>query len=231
MNIVSQIQEFLKKTGNVSISGFGTFYLKSSNAVLDKEGKSILPPGKEIAFRNDVENTSDDFVKFVAAQNNLPLIDAQIEIKKHVNFWNAALYKEKTLTIENLGRFSLDESKIHFTGIRTENLSADFYGLEEITFSEIKTNRRGKSGSYKTSNSLWWLVPLLVGIAGITYFGITQPEKLFGKRTFGKIPSPKVAEKVPVKDSVQTIISPEDSIKTDTIQHVIITAESPSTTN
>ena len=45
MNFTALILEFLKQNGSATFPGFGTFFLKKSNAVLDQDGKSILPPG------------------------------------------------------------------------------------------------------------------------------------------------------------------------------------------
>ena len=141
MNFSSVILDSLQKNGPTSVSGFGTFYLKNTNAVVDQDTKNILPPGKEIAFNADFKGNAIRLANFISKEKNIPLIDAEIEVRKLVNFWNGTLDKEKKLIVENLGTFSLDDSKIHFSGSRTENLSPDFYGLEQINISEIKKPR------------------------------------------------------------------------------------------
>ncbi|UOE40881.1 hypothetical protein MTP09_13395 [Chryseobacterium suipulveris] len=225
MNFTALILEFLKQNGTVSLPGFGTFYLKKSNAVLDSDGKSILPPGSEIAFRETAARDSQKFAQFVAKHNKVKQIDAEIEITKQVNFWNATLYKEKKLSVENLGTFFLDDSKLHFKGIRTENLSPDFYGLEEIKFSEIKRNRT-KAGAFTFSNSAWWILPLLAGVLGLAYVGITQPEMIFGKKSFNNLheekPAPKIQKDSVKTDSANAAIAVQDSIRTDSIETVAI---------
>ena len=55
MNFPLLLLELLKKQGSVSLPGFGTFYLHTVNAVLDKEGKNILPPGAEVAFKTELK--------------------------------------------------------------------------------------------------------------------------------------------------------------------------------
>lgn len=216
MNFSFLILEFLKKQSSISVSGFGTFYLKNTNAVVDKDEKSILPPGKEIVFHNDYSTRDRDFIKFISELKNIPQIDAEIELKKQVNFWNAHLHKNKELTIENIGTFFLEDSKIHFTGNRTENLSPDFYGLEEINISEIKNYKTGPV-NYRFGKSTYWVFPLLIGILALTYFGIIQPEEIFGKKSFkNDTPEKQLPknEKTPLKkDSLA--INNSDSVKTD----------------
>ena len=232
MNFSFLILEFLKQQGNVPVPGFGTFYLKNTNALVDEDGKSILPPGKEVAFKISDSSSDSAFAKFIAQRKNIPLIDAEIEMKKQTNFWYSVLEKEGKFVLENIGTFLLSDSQIHFTGNRTENLSPDFYGLEEIHLSEINNSvalskPQDHQTSYRFSKTLYWLVPLLLGVSGLAYFGITQPELIFGKKSFGNglesVPTSKIV-KEPVKidsikqDSLMMINPVVDSAKADSLQ-------------
>ncbi|QOW11302.1 hypothetical protein Q73A0000_13500 [Kaistella flava (ex Peng et al. 2021)] len=231
MNFHLFLLEFLKKPGSVSLPGFGTFYLHTINAVLDKEGKNILPPGAEVAFKTDVSGNGNDFANFLSTQKNIPLIDAEIEIKKQINYWNATLHKEKKVSVENLGTFFLEDSKMIFSGNRAENLSADFYGLEEINISEIKNSPNKSGNSYQLSKSFYWITPMIIGILGLTYFGVTQPEMIFGQKSF-KNETPK-KEVTPIKidsvkiDSLNAIQLAMDSIKNDSLQKAIAPIKAP----
>ena len=224
MNFTALILEYLKQNGSVSVPGFGTFFLKNSNAVLDGNGSSILPPASEIAFRENTTFVPENFAKYVATRNQSKLIDAEIEIRKQVNFWNATLHKEKKLILDSIGEFHLDDSKIVFLGLRTENLSPDFYGLEEIKFSDIKNSRRKINSAYITNPSAWWIILLVVAVAALSYLGIAQPEEIFGKKSF-----PKTAEKKPLlpvkKDSIRTdsanAVVLKDSIHTDSLHAAV----------
>lgn len=231
MNFSLFLLEFLKQHGSVSIPGFGTYYLHTTNAVLDKEGKNILPPAAEVAFKPDVSGDGNDFVQYLSKEKNIPIIDAQIEIKKQVNYWNATLLKDKRVEVEHLGTFFLEDSKMVFTGKRTENLSPDFYGLEEINISEIKNSPRKSGNSYQLRKSFFWIAPLLIGVLGLTYFGVTQPEMIFGKKSF-KDETPKKEVK-PTKtdslkiDSLKSVQLAMDSIKNDSLQKAIVPIKTP----
>lgn len=231
MNFSLHLLEYLKKQGNVSIPGFGTFYLHTINAVLDKEGKNILPPGTEIAFKTDISENTNDFAQYLSKQKNIPLIDAEIEIKKQLNYWNATLLKDQKVEVDHLGTFFLEDSKMFFSGNRAENLSADFYGLEEINISEIKNSAKKNGNPYQLKKSFFWITPLLIGILGLTYFGVTQPEMIFGKKSF-KEETPK-KEATPIKidtvkrDSLKTVQMAADSIKNDSLQKAIAPIKTP----
>lgn len=231
MNFSLPLLEYLKKQTSVSLSGFGTFYLHTINAVLDQEGKNILPPGAEVAFKPETSGDENKFVQFLSKQKNISLIEAEIEIKKQINYWNATLYKDKKVQIEHLGTFFLEDSKMIFTGNRTENLSPAFYGLEEINISEIKNSRSQKGNSYQMSKSFFWITTLLIGVLGLTYLGITQPEMIFGKRSY-KDETPK-KENIPVKtdslktDSLHAVQLKMDSITNDSLQKAIAPIKTP----
>lgn len=223
MNFSALILEFLNKQGQVNISGFGVFYLKNINAAVDNESGHILPPGKEVAFRTEITEKEGNLVDFVAQQKKLSQIEAEIEVKKLTNFWNSTLEKDGKIAIENIGTFFLDDSKLHFTGERTVNLSPDFYGLEEINLSQIKNSRPIESVEdgakpYRFSKTFFWLVPILLGIGVITYLGLSQPETIFGEKSFGNGFGKPTAKKIK-KDSAKTdsVVAKQlalDSIKT-----------------
>ena len=224
MNFNALLLEFLKTNGSLSLLGFGTFHLKNSTAFLDSNGQNILPPGREIAFQTDENNLSDDFLKFLAEKKGISISAAETEIKKHVTFWNSTLEKDGKLILENIGDFTLAESEVLFTGNRLEKISPDFYGLEEINLSEIK-NRKSANKSFQFKPSIWWIAPLIVGVLAITYFGITQPEKIFGKKSFSdlqeKKPEIKIEKPIVVKDSA-TLNKNLDSLKMDSIQKTVL---------
>lgn len=226
MDFSQLLLEFLMKNGSVSVAGFGEFYLKKTNAFVDKDTQNILPPASEVAFRNEGNKKGTDFIHYLSAQKNISEIEAEIEVKKQVNFWNSKLEKEGQLILENLGTFLMEESKITFKRKRTFNLSPDFYGLEEINISEIKNNstlnkKETTQKSYTFPKSIYWLLPLVIGVLALTYFGITQPEEIFGKKSF----TDDLKEKLPVqlkKDSQKTDSLQKDSasinIKLDSLQ-------------
>lgn len=221
MNFPLFLLDFLKKHNRVSLPGFGTFYLHTINAVLDKEGKNILPPGAEVAFKTEISGNGNDFVHYLSDEKNIPAIDAEIEIKKQINYWNATLHKEKKVTIAHLGTFFLEDSKVIFSGHRAENISPAFYGLEEINISKLKNSSSKTRSSYGFTKSLFWITPLLIAILGVTYLGVMQPEIIFGKKSFrDEVPKKVTPAKIDhIKpDSLKAVQLKVDSLKNDSLQ-------------
>ncbi len=234
MNFSVLILEFLNKHGHVNIPGFGVFYLKTTNASLDNENANILPPGKEVAFRTEISEKDESLADYILQQNKISRIEAEIELKKLTNFWNSTLEKDGKIAIENIGTFYLDDSKLHFTGERTVNLSPDFYGLEEINLSQIKNAQPTASADdgakpYRFSKTIFWLVPVLLAIGVITYLGLSQPEIIFGKKSFGNgfgKPIEKKIENSSAKtDSAEVKQLAIDSLKTDSTATTIAPAK------
>ena len=235
MNFSLLLLEFLRLNGSLSFTGFGEFYLKNSSAVISKEDQNILPPGNEIAFRTNDSGNSKKFAQFLSVQKNISEIDAEIEIKKQTNFWNSTLEKDHYLQVEHLGTFFLTDSELRFEGARTESLSPDFYGLEEIKLSEINSKNKISSEdndkkSYSLSKYIFWVFPIVVGLLALTYFGITQPEKTFGRRSFPNDFLKKRVEKIYKNATVQDSLRKDstkvktnlDSLRTDSLQNLII---------
>lgn len=234
MNFHAHLLEFLKVNGQVSLPNFGTFYLKNIAAIVDQKEQSISPPGKEITFSDAAENESDHFAKFLSSQKKVSLQEAQAEIIRQISFWNSTLEKEKEIVLENLGTFFLTDQTLHFKGNQTENLSPDSYGLEEIDLTQIKKTGRSSApendkNSYRFSPSNWWVLLLLAGIAALTYFGITQPEAIFGKRSFQNLMEEKAVPQktntsaiekslLALQDSARLNTAKLDSLKTDSLK-------------
>ena len=227
MNFNALLLEFLKTNGPLSLLGFGTFFLKNSTAYVDSNGQNIVPPGKEIGFQTEDTKDSEQFLNFLGSKKDISVSAAETEIKKQVDFWNSTLEKEGILMVENIGTFTLSESNIHLTGNRLEKISPDFYGLEEINLSQIKKAKTSKNlekseNAYHFKPSIWWIAPLIAGILAITYFGITQPEKIFGKRSFKNLeqkkPEIKVEKPVIISDSLRLNNLKSDSLKADSLQ-------------
>jgi hypothetical protein len=234
MNFSQHLLEFLKKQGTACIPHFGTFFLKNTSATLDESEKNILPPSTEITFDAHSAGNSSNFIHYLSAQQKITLLEAEIEIRKQVTFWNLKLEKENSLKIDNIGSFFLNDSKLSFIGEKTENISADFYGLEEINISSIKKVKKtavGNNKSYQFVKSLYWVTPILISISGLTYFAITQPGILFGKFSFSgnieKAPAKKVLKPILENDSV-AIKSTSDSLKIDSLKSVNLSKIVPS---
>ena len=227
MNLPFHILNFLKTNRKTEISGFGTFSLKNSGATISSE-QSILPPAKEIVFVADYENRDRTFIQHISQQENLGEFDVELELKKHTNQWKNKLEANQEFEIETIGTFRNIENELHFKGKRIDELAPDFYGLEEIKIPEIKNkvsqkeNRKTASeteNSYKFNKSILWIFLVAIPVAGILYFGIANPELLFGKKSnlYTTNSTHRIEPKKQINDSLKQAAI-QDSLKKDSLK-------------
>lgn len=190
MNVVKGILEQLKRNGKVAVPEFGVFFTENAAAIVDSKSKTILPPAKQIYFDANFTIDNDSFLQQLSKENNISLGDAKIELRKQTDYWKNMVQTNQELIIDGVGTFQIIDHQISFLGERIQNGTPDFFGLEKINIHEIKNSKRkapifeSNSGNYKFNNSILWIFLLLIPLSGLLYFGITQQEKIFGKKSF-----------------------------------------------
>lgn len=226
MNISAYILEYLKQFGTATVPGFGVFSLKNSKAIINSENGSILPPASQIEFTIDYEVQAEDLTAFIAREKQMSLDASRSDLKIQTDFWKKKLQAEQVLEIQNLGTIFIEEGHTHFKGKRVEAGHPDFYGLEEIRFSDINNGEKVKASEnrekdYKFKKTILWIFLLIIPILGILYFAFTQQELLFGKKSFNKVSVQTSTHRI-VKDTVKMVAhTPEtavsDSLKKDSL--------------
>jgi len=226
MNISAYILEYLKQFGSVVVPGFGVFSLENSEAIVNSENGSILPPASQIAFSPDYEIQSEELAAFIAAQKQMPLGASKSDLKIQTDFWKKKLQADQVLEIQNLGKLSIHDDQITFSGKRLENDRPDFYGLEEIRISDIKNSEKKEKPAevrkdYTFNKSILWTFLFVVPVLGIAYLGYSQQELIFGKKSFDSVSvqtkTKRIEKIVPVKaDSVT--LKASDTLKKDSLR-------------
>ncbi|PKF72995.1 hypothetical protein [Chryseobacterium sp. PMSZPI] len=222
MNISAYILEYLKQFGTATVPGFGVFSLKNSKAIINSENGSILPPASQIDFTIDYEVKSEELTAFIANQKQMSLEASRSDLKIQTDFWKKKLQAEQVLEIQNLGTVFIEEGDTHFKGNRVESGRPDFYGLEEIRFSDINNGEKvtaseSREKDYKFNKSILWIFLLIIPVLGILYFVFTQKETLFGKKSFNAV---QTSTHRIVKDTVKVMVHAvpvSDSLKKDSL--------------
>ena len=245
MNISAYILEYLKKHGSVTVAGFGVFYLENSKAKLDPENGSILPPSSQIAFKVDYLAESDDLISYIASQKGIAFEAAKNELQIQTDFWKKKLQADHTLEIQNIGRIDQGDNGLAFFGKRLTSDHPNFYGLEEIRFSDISDGEKlieasTKEKDYKFSKSILWIFLVAIPVAGLIYLGIAQKELLFGNKSFDSLSAQtktkRIEKTVPVQmdsaqikiaDSLKRAVFKADSLKTDSLKKDSIRKHTP----
>ncbi|CAD0222119.1 hypothetical protein [Chryseobacterium sp. JV274] len=226
MNISAYILEYLKQFGTATVPGFGVFSLKNSKAIINSENGSILPPASQIEFTIDYEVQAEDLTAFIAGQKQMSLEASRSDLKIQTDFWKKKLQAEQVLEIQNLGTVFIEEGHTHFKGKRIESGRPDFYGLEEIRFSDINNGEKvnpsvNREKDFKFRKTLLWVFLLIIPVLGILYLAFTQQELLFGKKSFNKVSVQTSTHRI-VKDTIKVMVhtpkaSVSDSLKKDSL--------------
>lgn len=186
MNMINYIFEYLKSNNKVIVHGFGFFYLQNTQAKIDTELKSILPPAKEIAFSIDYESQDEGLINFISKKENIAPSQAKLELEKLTNHWKNSLDHHQNLNIDTIGSFHIQEQQLIFIGHRIDIETPDFYGLEEIDVQKLKWGRKISSGSYAVSKTILWIfIFLLIGLGIAFYF---YQQYFFGKDSILNLP-------------------------------------------
>lgn len=226
MNISAYILEYLKQFGTATVPGFGVFSLKNSKAIINSENGSILPPASQIEFTIDYEVQAEELTAFIAAQKQMSLEASRSDLKIQTDFWKKKLQAEQVLEIQNLGTVFIEEGDTHFKGKRVEAGHPDFYGLEEIRFSDINNGEKvdtaeNREKDYKFGKTILWVFLILIPVLGIAYLAFTQQELLFGKKSFNNVSVQTSTHRI-VKDTVKIMVhepvkTASDSLKKDSL--------------
>ncbi|CAH0124831.1 hypothetical protein [Chryseobacterium sp. Bi04] len=226
MNISAYILEYLKQFGTATVPGFGVFSLKNSKAIINSENGSILPPASQIDFTIDYEVQSEELIAFIAGQKQMSLEASRSDLKIQTDFWKKKLQAEQILEIQNLGNIFIEEGHTHFKGKRIESGHPDFYGLEEIRFSDINNGEKvqaseNREKDYKFKKTILWIFLLIIPVAGILYLAYAKQEFIFGKKSFNNVSVQTSTHRI-VKDTVKVVAhTPEmavsDSLKKDSL--------------
>ncbi|MDR3026684.1 hypothetical protein [Chryseobacterium sp.] len=236
MNISAYILEYLKQFGTATVPGFGVFSLKNSKAIINSENGSILPPASQIEFTIDYEVQAEDLTAFIAGQKQMSLEASRSDLKIQTDFWKKKLQADQVLEIQNLGTVFIEEGHTHFKGKRIESGRPDFYGLEEIRFSDINNGEKvnpsvNREKDFKFRKTILWTFLLIIPVLGILYLAFTQQELLFGKKSFNKVSVQTSTHRI-VKDTIKVMVhtpktSVSDSLKKDSLAKPVGKAVKP----
>ena len=227
MKISADILVFLKLYKKASVPNFGWFSVVKTGAIFDSTTQTLLPPSQQIDFEKKPIQSDEGLIQFIAKRNHTTAQIAEEELNRQVGIWNDALAQNKSLTLDELGFFSLENQTIHFQGARILAENSDFFGLDEINLENIKktSSYRGlkvkKSSSSSFNSVVLWTFLVVIPIAGLVFLAIIQQDLLFGKKSFGNVSiqnSTHRIEKPIAKDSTLIIISADSlTIKTPSI--------------
>ena len=185
----------------------------------------------EVEDKNENQN-DEGLIQFLAKRNQVTPDRIEKLLKDQVDSWNSTLYSGQPLLIDGLGEF--DQQDFKFSGYRIESENSDFFGLEEINITDVQKSSKYKTpkgnipkDTNKTVSVLLWIFLLVIPVLGLLYFGYTQQELIFGKKSFDDLVVKNSTHRIDTKEKIDTLkVEP----KKDSLQKDSLTSPIPTTT-
>lgn len=129
--IEKHVKDLLIQKGSVAIVGLGIFSLEYKKPKIDKAGKKISPPSKDVQFKWNPRERDSGLLAFVSKERKLKLSEAQAFIKKEVADLLKTLDKSQKVEWKDLGVFSGDHNNVLFKS-SGKNLHTGAGGAKEV---------------------------------------------------------------------------------------------------
>lgn len=226
MNLGLHIFNYLQKNGSVELPGFGIFTMQKKSAQIDETSSVLLPPIQEIKFQKNQLVFNSDLSKYIAEKTGENLFVIQTQIKEEVLNWQEELQKNKSLSIDELGEFLIENQEINLISKNDFTKNPSYFGLEKIDLKEIEnpkisnTEVEDTDNQYVFSKSLLWTFLFIIPVGGIIYLALNYKDKIFGKKSFDM--SVKTSTQRIEKDSINKDSSAKDSLKINSVDSLKI---------
>ena len=138
MRLSDYISDLLFRYECVIVPDFGGFITNTKPAIISPYTKTFYPPHKLITYNSHLRNNDGLLANYISTVDRMPYDSALNYIRFEVNQWKEEL-KKTDLTLEKLGRFSLDiNNAIIFEPQTDINYLTEAYGLASFVSPEIK---------------------------------------------------------------------------------------------
>jgi len=131
--IEGYIIDLLRTNDCVIVPGFGGFLTHKESSKILSQKREITPPKTGIIFNRGLDRNDGLLCHFLAEKTRETFRFAQAKIDETVNTWKKRLEEEKSLEIEGIGFFSLNnESKWQFAPVETGLQFHNSFGLTNV---------------------------------------------------------------------------------------------------
>lgn len=177
------VTSFLIQSKHCKLKEIGNFTLLYSPAKSDIANKKIQSPQLEIVFSPKEEKISEELVKYVALRKNIPLADAQLQLKQWCVETNAKLKNGEEVFFKPLGFLKKSPSGINFfqnknigrlfepvTALRVIRKNSEhqmLVGDKEVTSTAMSSFYQ--SEEVVKQRKVWKIVAIILLVVGIVF--------------------------------------------------------------
>lgn len=138
MQLSTYIADLLYRYECVIIPGFGAFLTQYRPASIDKDSSTFHPPSKVLSFNRQLQVNDGLLANYVASAEKCSYETALQKVRGFADFLSSELNLEKTVSLKNIGEFSLnDEKSVQFKPVDKQNFSTCAFGLSSFVSPRI----------------------------------------------------------------------------------------------
>lgn len=139
MNIEHYIGQLLYRYQCVTVPGFGAFLTEIQSAQWVESANSFYPPKKMISFNTNIKNNDGLLANHIARTEKTSYEYAISAIQYEVLNWKKELEQNKSLTVKNVGSFTLNATgNLIFTPTEQKNYLTSSFGLSSFIAPLVK---------------------------------------------------------------------------------------------
>ena len=139
MNIEHYIGQLLYRYQCVTVPGFGAFLTEIQSAQWVESANSFYPPKKMISFNTNIKNNDGLLANHIARAEKTSYEYAISAIQYEVLNWKKELEQNKSLTVKNVGSFTLNATgNLIFTPTEQKNYLTSSFGLSSFIAPVVK---------------------------------------------------------------------------------------------
>jgi hypothetical protein len=133
------ISQLLYRYQCVTVPGFGAFLTEIQSAHLNESTHSFYPPKKLVSFNSYLKNNDGLLANHIAQSEKISYDTAVSIIENQVVNWKSKLQDLETISLKNIGEFSLNtEKSLVFTPFDSVNYLTESFGLTTYVSPAIK---------------------------------------------------------------------------------------------
>ena len=138
MQLATYISDLLYRYECVIIPGFGAFLTQYQSAKIDPATHTFIPPGKAVMFNRQLQTNDGILANYVATVEECSYTLALQKIRNFTGDLSLQLSEGKTVTIEKVGHFHLNEERtVQFQPSENGNFSTAAFGLTSFSTQKI----------------------------------------------------------------------------------------------
>ncbi len=154
------ISQLLYRYQCVTVPGFGAFLTEIQSAHLNESSHSFYPPKKLVSFNSYLKNNDGLLANHLAKSEKISYDAAVSIIENQVVNWRSKLQELETITLKNIGEFSLNtEKSLVFTPFDSVNYLTESFGLTTYISPAIKREVLQQVANLKEDTEVVQLVP------------------------------------------------------------------------